>query len=355
MFLIAVTRNQIQERFHSAEWNVRQTKIDSLLATIVTDSFLSQCSTDATGFSIIESPLIGGPYARAIILSEIIFDGKENKLSVFKPTESGRPIYYHINSRAEFYCSTHISMLRKAGVILEEDTRVLPEFFVYRYVVPPKTLYKNINQLCTGSRLYIALINGQCIAQSERKYNPFSVKSAISPEFTSIEKNIKQTRANLSHSINLLSPCSSGVCVLLRGGLDSSILFAICRDALGISKSYSTSYPFESPSNDVEKEYATSAGEALKSDHYFYEADNKEYLYGFLESISTAEEPLHHLQSVMFNLLFKKGLPHDRDIVISGQGGGQMGFSAWVCTMMYMLGTITRYTGCYLNNHGFLS
>lgn len=318
MFLIAVTQNQIQERFHNVKCNVSQTEIESLLATIVTDGFLSQYSTGATGFSIIESPLINTPEVKDVILAEIIFDKKENRLSVFKPTKSGRPIYYHINSRGEFYCSTHISMLKKAGVVVEENTDVLPEFFVYGYVTPPKTLYKNINQLSIGSNLCIALINGQSAIELEHKYDPFSVKS--SQEFISIEKNIKQIHGNLSHSINLLSPCSSRLSVLLSGGLDSSIIFAICRDIFAISKSYSTSYPFEDAPNDREKKYAISAAKALKSDHYFYEADNNEYLYGFLESISIAEEPLHHLQSVMFNLLFKKGLPYDRDIVISGQG-----------------------------------
>ncbi len=253
MFLIAVTQNQIQERLHHVEYNVNQIKIGSLLATIVTDSFLSQYSTDATGFSIIESPLINRPDVKDIILSEIIFAKKENKLSVFKPTQSGRPIYYHINSRGEFYCSTHISMLKKVGVIIEEYTDVLPEFFVYRYVTPPKTLYKNINQLSIGSKLHIAIINGQCNIESEQNYNPFSIQSENSPESISIEKNIAQVYTNLSQSVNLLSPLSDRLSVLLSGGLDSSILFTICRDTFGICKSYSTSYPFENSVNDREK------------------------------------------------------------------------------------------------------
>lgn len=79
-------------------------------------------------------------------------------------------------------------MLKKVGVKVEENTDVLPEYYVYRYVTPPKTLYKNINQLSIGSKLHIALINGQCIIESEHKYNPFSVKSENSPESISIEK-----------------------------------------------------------------------------------------------------------------------------------------------------------------------
>ncbi len=58
---------------------------------------------------------------------------------------------------------------------------------------------------------------------------------------------------------------------------------------------------------------------ALKSKHTYYEFDTKEYLSGLIRAIAAAEEPVHHLQSVMLYLLFGK-LPKDRDIVISGEG-----------------------------------
>ena len=57
-------------------------------------------------------------------------------------------------------------------------------------------------------------------------------------------------------------------------------------------------------------------------DHTFYEPTNQEYLIGFLEAIYNAEEPLHHLQSVLFHLLFKKGIPKGKKIIIHGQGAG---------------------------------
>lgn len=320
MFLITITQNQIQERFNHVKYNIDQVKIGSLIGTIATDNFLSQYFKDENGFSIIESPLINKPEVKNIILSEIIFSKKKNELAVFKNTQSGRPIYYHINSKGEFYCSTHISMLRKAGVVIEENKDVLPEFFVYRYVTPPHTLYKDINQLSNGSKLYIEQINGQCMIESEDKYNPFSVQFDNYKECVSIEESIKEVGNNLSESLNLLNPVKDRLSVLLSGGLDSSILFAICKDNFHIRNSYSTSYPFELANSDIEKKYALSAAEAFESDHYFYETDTNKYLHGFLNSISAAEEPINHLQSVMFHLMFKDGIPKNNNIVLSGIG-----------------------------------
>ena len=328
MFLIAITKSRIKERFLNCECNVSRIKTGSLQATIVTDNFLSRYFTNMSGFSIIESPLVNRPDVKDVILSEVTFNEKENKFSVFKPTISGRPIYYHINSKGEFYCSTHISMLRKAGVLIEENREVLPEFFVYRCITPSKTLYKNINQLSIGARLNIALINGKCFIESEHKYNPLNAKSAIFPESASIDEITEKIYSNLLKSINFLSPCSNKLSVILSGGLDSSVLFAICKNIYGISKSYSTSYPFENALDDVEKKYALTAAKSFNSDHCFYETNINEYLNGFLESISTAEEPVHHLQSVMLHLLFKRGIPDDKNIIISGEGAdGLFGMS----------------------------
>jgi len=207
-------------------------------------------------------------------------------------------------------------MLRKAGVKIEEDPSVLPEFFVYRYIMPPQTLYKNVEQLVAGSRLRIKLFNGKCkIASASQFTLPKQEK-----ELKSVENISKQVSDYLSKCIQLLSPSRDRLVVLLSGGLDSSILFKACQTTLGIDTTCSTGYPFEDPRNNVEKEYALSAAEALQAKHEYYEPTNNEYLRGFVEAVSAAEEPIHHLQSVMIYLLFKKGLPQSKDIAVSGFG-----------------------------------
>lgn len=320
MFLISVTKNRIKERCHCADCKVHQVKINSDFATIVTDNFLSQLTIEEDGFKVVESPLVGIPIINQdMILAEIIFNKAKKLLSVFKPTISGRPIYYHLNSRGEFYCSTHIAMLKKAGVVIEENADVLPEFFLYRCVTPPKTLYKNINQLPVGSKLNIGVLNGQCVVKSENKYNPFNFDPKTSKS-VSIDESVEQIYANLVKSISSRSPCQNRLSVMLSGGMDSSIIFAACKNIFGINKSYSTVYPFENITDDIERKYALSAAGAFGSDHLLYETNNTQYLYGFLESMVVAEEPLHHLQSVMLYLLFKNGLPQGEDIIVSGEG-----------------------------------
>ena len=317
MFLVTITQFKISRFLQS--FNIHEFKVDSSqIITIVTDNFLSKLFLKLEGFSVIESPLISSLNFKDIIFSQITFNNHDNFLDIFKSTISGRPIYYHTNSNGDFFCSTHVSMLRKVGVPIEENEDVIPEFFVYRYIMPPRTLYRNINQLVAGSLLRIKLINGKCNIFKIDKYNP------PIPEDNNSNKNIydisNHTFILLNDSVKSLKPIKDRIMFLLSGGLDSSILFRICQNNFDIDLTFSTGYPFEHPRYNTEKEYALSAASSFQTKHTYYEIKTKDYLYGFLEAISMAEEPLHHLQSVLLYLLFKGGVPKCKDVVISGQG-----------------------------------
>jgi asparagine synthetase B (glutamine-hydrolysing) len=107
---------------------------------------------------------------------------------------------------------------------------------------------------------------------------------------------------------------------LLSGGLDSSILFRICQEEMGINESYSTGYPFDDDSDNREKHYALSAAKEFNSDHTYFDTENRDYLISFIDTIAKAEEPIMHLGSAMDNLLFERGIPEEKRIIINGQG-----------------------------------
>ena len=315
MFLLAITKDEIAQNFQSVK--MEEFNIHGLKITIVTDKFLSDIISEPNGFSLIESPLISSPRYRDIIFSQITFDSEKDILKVFKSTISGRPVYYHFNNKGEFFCSTHINMLRYAGVSIEENSTVLPEFFVYRFVMPPQTLFKDINTLMMGNRLFIKLINNKCKIIHEETYNPFS---NCKKESKNIDFITEHARNLLENTFEPLQSYKDRLAILLSGGLDPSILFKLCEKNYDIDTTYSTGYPFEDPKKNIEKEYAQSAAEAFHVNHKYYTGTTKDYLYGFIESISKTEEPIHHHQSVLLYLLFKNGLPKDKDIIVIGEG-----------------------------------
>jgi asparagine synthetase B (glutamine-hydrolysing) len=209
-------------------------------------------------------------------------------------------------------------MLRKAGVPIKENIDVLPEFFTYRIVMPPQTLYHNIKQMFSGDQLRIKILNGKSIVQL---VNSFDLP-CINKDIKSVKRETKEIHHLLSKTIERLSSEKEDVVPLLSGGLDSSILCRLCQEILGIDTSYSTGYPFEEPTLNIEKSNALSAGEALGMDHHYYESTTSDYLRGFLEAISLSEQPLHHLQSICLHLLYKEGIPHNKKIIVEGWGAG---------------------------------
>jgi asparagine synthetase B (glutamine-hydrolysing) len=94
----------------------------------------------------------------------------------------------------------------------------------------------------------------------------------------------------------------------------------MARDDLGVTESHSTSYPFETEANDVEKQYALSAAEALGAKHRFFVPTTRQFLRGFLDAVSVAEEPIVHTQSVLMLLMLRNGLPAGEGTVVVGQG-----------------------------------
>lgn len=316
MFLVSITKDEIAQNFDSVD--IEESKIDTFVFTSITDDFLSKRIFEKNGFSIIESPLILKTDITKIIFSKFSYNTSEKTFYMSKSTISGRPIYYYLNPNNEFFCSTHISMLRKAGIPIKENIDVLPEFFTYRIVMPPQTLYQDIKQLCSGDQFQIKVINGKSVVQPVKSFNLPEKNQNI----TSVKGASKEIQHILSQTIESLSSRKEEIAPLLSGGLDSSILCRICKEELEINTSYSTGYPFEQSEPNIEKKYALSAGKALGMKHQYYESTTSEYLRGFLESISLSEQPLHHLQMICLHLLYKEGIPNNKKIVVEGWGAG---------------------------------
>lgn len=294
---------------------VREFIIDSLYCRVAVDGFLSELVSCENGFSLRESPLAGCADSAEIIFSELRYRSDLKSLTITKPTISGRPIYYMLGREGEFICATHPSLFRKAGIRLEENPDALPEFFVYRYVMPPRTLYKDIAQVAAGEKIEIEFGSTGWHAVKNESYIP----PAGSGFPISCDVSLK-TLDLITYSCERLRPLASETTVLLSGGLDSSILYRICGELFGPRKTFSTGYPFESAERNDEKEYALSAAREFGADHEYYEPHVSEYLHGFVQAISEAEEPMHHLQSVLLFLLFRSALRKGREIIVSGEG-----------------------------------
>ena len=308
MFFLSVTNSSISKNFLSS--NLQELRVNSLFLTVMTDDF-SKLVTEPDGFSVLETSLDSTDF-----FSKIVYDNKNNTIKVVKSTLSGMPIYYKAEPNGNFFCSSSISMLREAGVEIEENTSILPEYFVYFYVSPPDTLYLGIRRLSSGSYLLLELKESRCDIKHVKCFAFPEKKQEIHDSMDAISKQVSE---HLSKVIRGLEENKDEITLLLSGGLDSSILFKLLEKFWDIGATYSSGYSFENPKTNFEKKYALSAKEYFKTDHMYFEPSTEDFLIGLIEGIQIAEEPITP-QWVLFHLLFKDAIPGDHKIILCGQG-----------------------------------
>jgi asparagine synthetase B (glutamine-hydrolysing) len=327
MLFVALTRSALELSPHSArEFSIAP----GWFLTVVTDGFLSRVSVSAQEIAAAES-LSSDPENRDLGVAFVTarFLRARQTLQVSKSPGSGRPVYYSVNSKGEFFLSTHIVLLGRAGVRIEEDPDVMGELLAYRAVAPPRTLYRGIRQLwlagdiavqVQGENLQITLPTvGYLPSESSAEELPADAALRVA--------NLLQA------SVDTLLPLASRVATLLSGGVDSSILTAITRDRLSALDTCSTSYPFDGPATNFEQQYALSAASALGTRHTLFAPTATDYLTGFIEALAAAEAPLDHLQSVLLHLLFKGGVPGGLDLIVCGEAAD----SAFGLGIQYLL------------------
>jgi len=235
-----------------------------------------------------------------------------------KPHMFGLPMYY-ASDRSGFFASTNVRLLKACGVSLEENPDALPEYFVFRYVAPPYTLFKNVRNLPVGAHINVH-VDGMRVSISDVQSTDVFNKG---DERYSLARGAELCQQDLEAQFDELKAGGRSIACLLSGGLDSSVLYKLSRDKLGLQESHSTAYPFEDDTINRERgerHYAETAAAAFGARHTYHEFSTPQFLHGMVESIDHAEAPLIHLQSILLNMIYKDGLKPTDEIVLNGQG-----------------------------------
>ena len=262
------------------------------------------------GFRYVEGP----PSASSRPHTEICYDERTRSVELRASPEAGTTIYYYTSTEDGLFCASLVFLLHTAGVPIAENTSLLPDYFVYRYVTPPATLFKDIQQLAKASLKATATPEGWALGEPQL--------DTVFPEPDSwhgdLEHATERTLEILSGSFEDVP--SDRLCVPLSGGMDSSVLFQLGSQRHGLSDAYSGGYPFETDRDNREKRYASSAAQALGARHHYHSGTEQEYLEGVVRAIAAAEEPIHHQQSAMFDLLCESAFPPEQDVIALGTG-----------------------------------
>ena len=316
MLFVALTRRSVVGRLPSAQ--SREFSISpGWFLTCVTDNFLSRLSISPQEdeIAVCESLLASLENREGDeVFVTARFQRFSRTLQVSVRPLSALHVFYCVDVEGNFFLSTHLALLRQAGVPIEPDPEVLPEFLIYRVVSPPRTLFRGIRRVPAAGDVTVQL-DGDSLQVSELRFG-YIPSSPISgrPEAAMVE----EVAGLLQASVSKLLPVAPRAATLLSGGVDSSIVSTIARDQISVRNTYSTAFPFDKVETNLEQKYALTAASALSTRHTLFVPTAGDYLTGFIEALAAAETPLDHLQSVLLHLLFRHGMPDRIDMLLTG-------------------------------------
>ena len=274
MLFAAITRKRILDKFQGMA--VREFQDDDFFITLVWDDFYSKITFDDKFYQIFETSALSEKVPGDNTYLSFCYNRFDKNIILEKRQISGRPFYYYTGQNGDFYCSTHLDMLKKSGVPMQVNESVLPEFFMYRYVSPPQSLLKDVKLVFSGSVLEFSRQATEYHEKILSRYNPISTGATLKD---AKDIDIVHVTQALDKPMRSLEP-STPVHFPLSGGLDSSILLKLIHQKRELSHTYSAGYPFENPDNNIEKEYALSAAKAFGTQHHYFDFSNKRYLEG---------------------------------------------------------------------------
>ena len=241
------------------------------------------------------------------ILVLVVIDPSKRVVTIAHSIASWRPCY--LSLRPGFFTfSTSVRGLKEAGHEVAWDSACMPEYLMYRFVAPPRSILRGVRKLAGGQLLVVDINEGRVL--EDRRWR-WPDGAGVDPK-----KDITDVlRARVEEWLR----CFPNAGIPLSGGLDSSLLGALARVAHPDVQTFSTNFSFANV-DDGEAQYALSMARHLGVAHQVHNTTPERYLTGLVESIHAAEEPVHHLQSVLLHLLFQERAAEGHGAIICGEG-----------------------------------
>lgn len=241
------------------------------------------------------------------ILVLVVIDATKRVVTIAHSIASSRPCYLSLIP-GFFTFSTSVRGLKDAGHEVAWDPACTPEYLLYRFVVPFRSILRDVRKLAGGQLVVVDLEEGRI--REDRSWR-WPERGGLDPK-TDITNHL---RPRIEEWLQRFPNAG----ILLSGGLDSSLLAALARTVHPDVPTFSTSFSFAN-SDDGEAQYALSMARHLGVAHQVHNTTPERYLTGWVESIHAAEEPVHHLQSVLLHILFQDHAAAGHGAILCGEG-----------------------------------
>lgn len=259
-----------------------------------------------------------------------LWDARERSLLIGRDRMGVKPLYYYWDGEIFLFASEIKALLASGMVGRELDRHGLWDYLTFRYIPPPRTIWRHIHKLPPGHRL---------VFFPERKKLdvvrywdiPYEAAKERSPEAGDDRVLDTQFAELFEDAVRLRLIADVPVGVLLSGGLDSSAVATASHAAGANLETFSIGFKGAADANELE--FARQVAEYLGNPHHEIEIDDRDYIDFLPDFVRLIDEPMADPASIPLHYVCK--LASERvKVVLSGEGSdeilGGYDFDLWV-------------------------
>ena len=166
-----------------------------------------------------------------------LWDGRRRALIAARDRAGEKPLYYTVTSEGLRLASEIKALLSRPEVDRTIDHEALDEFLTYEYIIAPRTIFKAIHKLPPAH--YLVYKDGQITVK--RYWDAADVKVRA----WSVDEAADALRETLGEAVRSQMMSDVPIGLFLSGGIDSSAVGIMLRDAQGSSAVSSFSMGFD--------------------------------------------------------------------------------------------------------------
>ena len=306
--------NSIQIVFNGEIYNFKELRSD-----LIEKGYEFKTSSDTEvivhayeeyGYRCVE--LLRGMFAFAI------WDANQQRLFLARDRFGKKPLFYYLNNNVLAFASEIKSVLEFPNFDRQIDAEGIWNYFSYRYVPGPNTLFENIKKLPPGS--YAVWHQGNW--SSQRYYTPPDCcpklgNKAIGNHHNIEDEFLKQLEDAVK--IRMISDVPFGA--FLSGGIDSSAIVALMsKHSSQPIKTFSIGFS-ESKYNELS--YAKSVAEKFKTDHHEFVVSENDLMDELPKLIRFRDAPIAEPSDIPIYLLSKEARKTVK-MVLTGEGSDEL-------------------------------
>lgn len=255
------------------------------------------------------------------IFAFAIYDERHNILSLYRDSFGVKPLFYTIHNGTLIFSSELKGLFCFPDVTATLDKTGLNEIFGLGPArTPGNGIFAGISELKPGSCM-------TCSQLGFTTHTYFRLESR--PHEDSYEDTIEKTRFFITDAIKRQMVSDVPICTFLSGGIDSSLVSAVCAKELEAQGQTLTTYSFDFTENDkyfqansfqpsMDRPYVDKMAAFLHSDHHYLECGSQIQADKLYESVDAHDLPC--MADVDSSLLYFCGeVARHHKVVLTGE------------------------------------